>query len=99
MKHVQALLESADTQNILTENAALVEDASTAMMYFYGAMQNYIQENIVEFLDENLEETAKNIYTFSTYATKQMLTEVATVYGRQIQQKEVLKEAARTEFV
>lgn len=73
MKHVQALFESAETQSILQENAALVEDATNAMANFYGVLQNYIQENIVEFLDETLEETAKNIYTFSAYATKQMV--------------------------
>ena len=73
MKRVQALLENAETQNILQENKHLIQESSAELMNFYGIMQNYIQENLVEFLDENIEQTARNIYTFSTYATKQMV--------------------------
>ena len=65
MKHVHALLESAGTRNILRQNRGLVLEASDAIAQFYNLMQNYIAENIVEFLDENLEETSKNIYVRS----------------------------------
>ena len=92
-------MESAQTRSLLQENKELVVEASNVMGQFYGILQNYIAENLVEFLDENLEETAKNIYTFSTYATKQMLNEISAVYGKQVHQAEVLKEAAKTEFV
>ena len=57
MKYIQALLENAETQNLLQENAGIINDASNVMANFYGIMQRYVQENIVEFLDENLEET------------------------------------------
>ncbi len=99
MSRVTALMESAGTRAMLQENKDLVLEAAGATQQFYGVLQNYIAENLVEFLDENLEETAKNIYTFSTYATKQFLNEISAVYGRQVHQAEVLKEAARTEFV
>lgn len=99
MRKVQALMENAVTKQILAENADSINSATAAMNNFYGVLNNYITENISEFLDENLEETSKNIYTFSAYATKQMLTELSTIYGNQIHQQEVLREAARTEFV
>lgn len=99
MQYVQALLENAETQNILQENSELINEASNIMANFYGVLQNYVQNNIVEFLDENIEETSKNIYTFAAYATKQMLTELSNVYGNKIHQNEILKEAERTEFV
>ena len=99
MEKLYALMESAETKALLQENKELVVEATKVMNDFYGILQNYIAENLVEFLDENLEETAKNIYTFSTYATKQMLNEVSAVYGKQMHQAEVLKEAARNEFV
>ena len=99
MRNVKALLESAETQSLLQENVGLVQEASNALSNFYGVLNNYIAENLVEFLDENLEETAKNIYTFSAYATKQMLTEISTIYGKHVHQAQVLKEAAKTEFV
>lgn len=99
MRKLYALMESAQTRSLLQENKELVIEAADVINRFYGIMQNYIAENLVEFLDENLEETAKNIYTFSTYATKQMLNEISAVYGKQVHQAEVLKEAAKTEFV
>lgn len=99
MKYVEALLENAEVQNMLNENSELVEDASAVMMHFFDVMRNYVQENLVEFLDEDLTETSKNIYTFATYATKQMLSEVAAIYGREAYKAEVLKESAKTEFV
>ncbi len=99
MSRVTALMESAQTRAMLQENKDLVLEAAGATQTFYNILQNYIAENLVEFLDENLEETAKNIYTFSTYATKQFLNEVSAVYGKDIHQAQVLKEAARTEFV
>jgi len=99
MSRVTTLMESAQTRAMLHENKGLVFEAAGATQAFYGLLQNYIAENLVEFLDENLEETAKNIYTFSTYATKQFLNEISASYGKQIHQAEVLKEAARTEFV
>ena len=99
MSRITTLMESAQTRAMLQENKDLVFEAAGATQQFYGVLQNYIAENLVEFLDENLEETDKNIYTFSTYATKQFLNEVAAVYGKQIHQAQILKEAARTEFV
>ena len=99
MSRLTALMESAETRNMLHSNKGLVMEAAGLTQNFYGVLQNYIAENIVEFLDSNLEETAKNIYTFSTYATKQFLNEVAAVYGKQVHQSEILKEAARNEFV
>ena len=65
MRNVKALLESAETQSLLQENVGLVQEASNALSNFYGVLNNYIAENLVEFLDENLEETAKNIYVRS----------------------------------
>ncbi len=99
MSRLATLMESAQTRNLLHENKDLVFEASNLTGQFYGVLQNYIAENLVEFLDENLEETAKNIYTFSAYATKQYLNEIAAVYGGRLHQAQVLKEAARTEFV
>ncbi len=99
MNKLYALMESAETKSLLRENKELVLEAGNVMNQFYGLLQNYIAENLVEFLDENLEETAKNIYTFSTYATKQMLNEVSAVYGKKLHRAEILKEAAKTEFV
>ena len=83
----------------LSENKQLVESASQDMIGFYNLLTNYISENLVEFLDENLEETAKNIYTFASYSTKQFLNEISALYGRNLHQAQVLKEAAKTEFV
>jgi len=99
MRRVHALLENSATRNMLHENRGLVMEASNDLCKFYNVMQNYIAENIVEFLDESLEETSKNIYTFSTFATKQFLNEIAAIYGGHIHKTEVLKEAAKTEFV
>lgn len=99
MERLTALMESAETKSLLRENKDIVLEAAGQAQAFYGILQNYIAENLTEFLDENLEETAKNIYTFSTYATRQFLNEISAVYGRQIHQAEILKEAERTEFV
>lgn len=60
MSRVTALMESAQTRAMLRENKDLIFEATGATQQFYGALQNYIAENLTEFLDENLEETAKN---------------------------------------
>ena len=99
MSRVTALMESAQTRAMLHENKDLVLEAAGATQQFYGVLQNYIAENLTEFLDEDLEQTAKNIYTFSTYATKQFLNEIAASYGKRVHEAEILKEAASTEFV
>lgn len=99
MQKIKALLENTETQTMLEENKEVVNEATQVMGQFLNILNNYISENLVEFLDENLEETARNIYTFSTFATKQMLSETTAVYGRSVHQAEVLKEAAKTEFV
>ena len=65
MEKLYALMESAETKALLQENKELVVEATKVMNDFYGILQNYIAENLVEFLDENLEETAKNIYVRS----------------------------------
>jgi len=99
MEKVIQLLENTEVQNILQENSELIESAYGDLGVWYTAMNNFILENIEEFLGETLEETAKNIYTFSTFGTKQFLCEVSQFYGKQIHQVEVLKEAAKHEFV
>lgn len=99
MDKVKMLMESEFAQNLLQENQEIVNEANDCLTKFYYDLNNYIVENITEFLDENLEETSKNIYTFSAYASKQFLTEMSTVYGSQLHEKEILKEAERTEFV
>ena len=97
--YVQALLEDAGTQALLQEILVLVEQAMNDLTQWYGVLNNYISENIEEFLEDSLEETAKSIYTFSTFATKQYLCEISQIYGKQIQNKQVLKESAQKEFI
>lgn len=97
--YVQTILESAESRQIIQENANLIQEAVADLQGFHSILTNYIAENFVEFLDENLEETAKNIHTFASFATKQLLGETAALYGQQMYQNEILKEQARTEFV
>lgn len=99
MKKVIALLENTETRNLLQENQVLVETATNELGYWYNYLAQYVTENIEEFLDASLEETAKNIYTFSSFATKQMITELSSCFGKQLHSAQVLKEAARTEFM
>lgn len=98
MNKLAAILEDAGTQAMLQENSVLVESAMNDLTSWYGYLNNYISENIEEFLESNLEETMKSIYTFSTFSTKQFLCEMSQNYGSKIQQAQVLKEAARNEF-
>ena len=99
MSKVKALLENEEVRSILTENQVLVEAAVQDLDGWYGTLTNFIQEHIDEFLDANLEETAKNIYTFSSFATSQYLSEISHTYGSQMYHAEVLKESARHEFI
>lgn len=98
MNKLVSLLEDAGVQTMLQENSVLVESAMNDLTIWYGYLNNYISENIEEFLESNLEETMKSIYTFSTFSTKQFLCEMSQYYGNQMWQSQVLKEAARTEF-
>lgn len=99
MKYIRTLFEDADVQSMLHENRPVVEQAMGALQYFYPVMAKYIAENYAEFLDEDLESTQKNVYTFSTFATNHFLSECAAIYGRKVAHQEVLKEQARTEFI
>jgi len=99
MSKVQALLENEEIINVLNENQVLVEAAVSELDGWYQQMTDFVLEHIEEFLDENIEETAKNVYTFSTFATSQYLSEISHRYGAQMHQSEVLKEAAKHEFV
>ena len=65
MSKLQTLMESEQVKNILTENQVLLEDATAKVAHFYDYLHNFILENITEFLDENLQETAKNVYVRS----------------------------------
>ena len=95
---VVALLESEETRSILSENQELLTEAVGNVAEWYGILNTYISENIEEFLEDTLEETTKNVYTFSTFATKQYLNEVSSAYGKQMHSQKVLKEARANEF-
>lgn len=98
MKKVISLLESAETQSLLQENSVLVEQATNDLGAFYGVLNNYIAEHLEEFLESDLQETNKSIYTFATFATKQFLCELSSYYGKQIHNAQVLKESVKNEF-
>ena len=98
MNKVISLLESAETQSLLQENSVLIEQATNDLGSFYGILNNYIAEHFEEFLESNLTETNKSIYTFSAFATKQFLCELSSYYGKQIHNAQVLKESVKNEF-
>ncbi len=99
MYRVNALLEDTEVQDIITDNAELLEGANADFEQWYDVMVDFVMENLDEFLDENLEETYRNVYTFSTFATSQVLSELSHVYGSEIDNVEAIKEAAQQEFV
>ena len=98
MNKIVSLLENAETQSILQENQPLVEQAVKDLGNWYTFLNNYVSENIEEFLESDLTETSKSIYTFSTFATKQYLCELSSYYGKQMHTAQVLKESAKNEF-
>jgi hypothetical protein len=99
MSRVKALLEDQELSSILSENEAILEQSTAEFNEWFEVMTTFVTENIEEFLDESLDETKKNVYTFATFATSQFLAETANRYGRQIYQSEVIKEAQEHEFV
>jgi hypothetical protein len=99
MSKVRALLENEEVQSLLSENEEILEAASADFAGWYDTMSNFILENLEQFLDENVEETYKNVYTFSTFATSQFLAETSNIYGRELHTAEVIKEAEAREFI
>ncbi len=99
MSRINTLLENESVVSMLEENTDLLEEANASFDDWYGVMVDFVMENIEDFLDENLEETSKNVYTFATFATSQYLSEVSHVYGQQLEEVEAIKEAAEHEFV
>lgn len=98
MNKVISLLESTETQSLLQENTVLVEQAVNDLGNFYGFLNNYMAEHMEEFLESDLTETNKSIYTFAAFATKQFLCELSSYYGKQIHNAQVLRESAKNEF-
>ena len=99
MSRVNALLENENVISMLEGNSELLEEANQAFDGWYDVMVNFVMENIEDFLDENLEETSKNVYTFATFATTQYLSEISHVYGQKLEEIEAIKEAQEHEFV
>ena len=99
MSKIKALLENEETVKMLSEHEELLQEANASFDEFYDIMAKFVAENIEEFLDENLEETSKNVYTFATFATAQYLSELSTMYGKKMEELEEIREAREHEFV
>jgi len=84
LDRINALMESEDTQKLLTENEQLLTEAVGETVQFSNTLKAFVIKHPDEFLGESTQETYKNIRLFSEVATSQFLTEVTHVYGSQI---------------
>ncbi len=84
LDRINTLMESEDTQKLLTENEQLLTEAVGDTVQFSNTLKAFVIKHPEEFLGENTEETYKNVRLFTEVATSQFLTEVTHVYGSQI---------------
>lgn len=81
MSYIQTLLESENIQEFMKEEAELLKEAEMVVAEFPNILKEFVLENPKEFMAESLEETRKNIRTFSEVATAQFICEVTSIYG------------------
>lgn len=85
---LKTMFENEDTKNFLNENKELIEQNVNDAMGFKEILETWITANLYEFLDEDMDETRKNIRTFCEVATRQYFGEIAYINNKLIAQYE-----------
>lgn len=84
LERINALMESEETQNLITNNENLIMEAVEDSAEFNKILKGFVLEHPEEFLGEDTEETYKNVRIFSEVATAQFMAEVTHLYGSNI---------------
>lgn len=101
LEKINALMESEETKNLISENEELITEAIGEATEFSKVLKVFALEHPEEFLGENTEETYKNVRLFSEVATAQFMTEVTNVYGSVIseQQTQTIQESGIDDYL
>jgi len=87
MEVLSAILENEDVKNMIAENEDLIVEAEQYVNQFPEILKGFIVENAEEFIDENAEETKKNIRVFVETATQHYLYNVCNVIAENAAQR------------
>ena len=69
------------TELIISESFEVTPAITEATQEFNTYLKAFIFENIDQFMDRNIDETCKNINTFTEVATSQFMHEVTSLTG------------------
>lgn len=69
------------TELIISESFEVTPAITEATQEFNTYLKAFIFENIDQFMDRNVDETCKNINTFTEVATSQFMHEVTSLTG------------------
>lgn len=77
MATIDALLENENMRNLITENQNILFEAGAYVEDFSKILKSFILANPSEFIAESVDQTIKNIKTFTEFATMQYCTEMS----------------------
>lgn len=86
MSHIETLLENESVKSFVELNETVIAEAEENVAQFKNDLKRFVLANPEEFLAESLNETRKNIRTFSEVATAQYMSEVSSFYSEKAQQ-------------
>lgn len=81
MSIINAILENQENQAFFEANQEVLNEATVDAMEFNKVLKEFVLSHPAEFIGETVEETYKNILTFSTTATQQFLCETSNLYA------------------
>jgi hypothetical protein len=76
---LQELLESEEMENLVEQNQELLNEINEATEEFIGLVTEFVHQNPDVFLDESVENIAKNIRIFTEVSVMQFLTEITAM--------------------
>ncbi|MFW6246968.1 MAG: hypothetical protein ACOC22_02200 [bacterium] len=92
MSYIETLLENDSVKEFATKNEEVIKEAEEKTNQFRAFLKEFVLNNPKEFLAESLNETKKNIRTFSEVATAQFLAEVSSYYSSKTESEEPVVE-------
>lgn len=84
MSYLKSLMETEEMQTFLTEHQDLICEGAQEISEFSEVVKEYVRQNPSAFLEQNLNDTYKNIRIFSEVATAQYISELTAIYNQDI---------------
>jgi len=88
MSQLKTLLENEETQKFLAEHQDMILEGGERVARFNEILKEFVIQNPDIFVEDSLDATYKNIRVFSEVAVAQYISEIADIYGENVQHVE-----------